>query len=208
MRSRTGILRSRTSSEMRSVCGAVGLLGCAIVAAATLSCTPLQDMNDEPSGFEPQQRRSAFQSLCALSAVECTTSWPTADIAILVGEGQAVGGNADIRFTVTGTPEDGAIPVTFDGSGSMAGVGAMDLSFEWSLNAADEEMCTLEPGEIIGTTEMVEILLQPGFHYVRLYVENDIIREEVPVAGCETLEDVPSFDFLEVEVEVVDGTNP
>ncbi|MHC5109782.1 MAG: hypothetical protein ACYTHJ_07890 [Planctomycetota bacterium] len=180
-----------------------------VLRAATLTCLlaavgcTMTPVVQEPDGVAPQQRRSAFQSLCAQNAVECTSSWPTPIFAPVAGEGQTVA-ETDEGYRITGPLAQGALTVQLDGSESTAGTDATQINFTWTINATDDDPCELTPGEELSDEETATAVLQPGFHYVRLFVTNNIIRDEVVVEGCEeTREDVESFDFLEVELEIV-----
>lgn len=173
------------------------LVGGALLAG----CNPAP-IAEAPTGLAAQQRRSAFQSLCAQNAVECTSSWPTPSIDVEALGGQTVTASAT-GFVVESLHAKGAVWVQLIGSGSDAGTGANVLTYAWSAGASDADPCTLGAGTSFSTEADPQIELQPGFHYIRLTVMNEIIREVVPVLGCATtLENVASFDFLEVEIEV------
>ncbi len=174
----------------------------AVAGAGLLGgCNP-QPVAEAPNGLAAQQRRSAFQSLCAQNAVECTSSWPTPSIDVEALEGQTVA-PGETGFVVEASEVGGAVLVQLIGSGSDAGTESDVLTFSWSAAATDTDGCTVAAGEEFSTEADPQIELQPGFHYIRLTVMNDVIRDAVPVVGCDTtLQNVASFDFLEVEIEV------
>jgi hypothetical protein len=68
--------------------------------------------------------------------------------------------------------------------------------------------CTLAPGTIFSAAVSPTIALQAGFHYIRLTVRNDIIRDEVNTETCGVIgRDIPSFDFVELEIEARDDAS-
>jgi hypothetical protein len=175
-----------------------------IASVVMIGGTACVTQPDNPAQAIPAStQRVAFASQCALNVVTCTTSWPTADATIVAADGQTVTEVTTNSFVVEVTGGSGGVPVKFQGIGSDPGNTATDLSFSWSYGATDNDPCTLTPGTEVSTESNPELLLATGFHYIRLTVVNDVIRDEVVLDGCtETLQDVGSFDFVELQVEV------
>ncbi|NOX58692.1 MAG: hypothetical protein GXP29_07520 [Planctomycetes bacterium] len=152
----------------------------------------------------PETARVAIQSQCAQNVINCTTSWPTAVFTVEAMDGQSVT-LTDTGFLVEGTDGNGQEMVRLVGSNSTPGDGAAFSSFKWTSGASDEDPKTLAPGNQFSTDADNNVLLAVGFHYIRLTVENDIIREEVQSDEFGLIaENVPSFDFVELEIEVRD----
>ena len=88
---------------------------------------------------------------------------------------------------------------------STLGNGATQISYSWSTGATDDDPCTLTAGTEFSDAADPQVLLEEGFHYIRLTVENDVIQATLVLEGCDTtVENVPASDFVEVEVEVRD----
>lgn len=158
----------------------------------------------EPSGpvIESVSARVAFQSPCAQNAIECTSSWPVAIAGVRDVSGQTVT-ETDTGFIVVADRAHGSVPVHLRGSESTAGDGATQLRYSWSTGATQDDPCTLSPGEEFSTAANPVVNLAPGLHYVRLTVENDIIRDVVESETCGVFgENIPSFDFVELEIDV------
>ncbi len=170
----------------------------AMMGGFFVGCAPVQVDNAIPAG----QARVAFQSQCAQNVIECTSSWPTAMASIASTPGSTVT-ETDTGFLVEADAGWGGLEVRFLGSNSEAGAGASSLSFSWSVGATDSDPCLLTPGMEFSTEADPTAVLAPGLHYVRLTVENDIIREEVVSDACGVIGmNIASFDFIEFEVEV------
>lgn len=156
--------------------------------------------------FDPQTTvipagtaRVAFQSQCAQLVVECTSSWPTAVIQVMSNNGTVM--ETDDGFLIE-TSEMTAM-LDLIGSQSMAGSDATIQSFAWSFGASDNDPCTLTPGTEFAIRADTSVLLEKGFHYIRLRVENDVIRDRIESEQCGLIgTDVASYDFVEVEIEV------
>ncbi|HRX87065.1 MAG TPA: hypothetical protein P5572_18730 [Phycisphaerae bacterium] len=185
------------NARNRSVFGLLGL----VVAAAGLAGCPSAPPDD--NSIPATNQRVAFQSQCALNVVECTTSWPTAVASVVAGDGQAVTANSNgYRVVVYGG--SGGVPVSFRGADSIAGNGATTLEHHWSYGATDADPCTLAPGTEVSTAVNPTLELAEGFHYIRLFVINNVLRDEVIGDGCGVVAtDTGSFDFVELEVEVL-----
>lgn len=153
--------------------------------------------------------RFALQSQCGQAVIECTSDWPIPRINVLAGDGQTVTAT-ETGFLVQGSDANGQELVQLIGSNS-SGTGTKDppvdvtLSFSWTSLAIDTDPCTLDSGDEFSTDVDPVVLLEAGFHYIRLSLANDILQAELVLADCDTtLQDVPSFDFLEIEIEVRD----
>ncbi len=156
----------------------------------------MQPANVVPSGTA----RVAFQSQCAQLVVTCTSSWPTALIDVQSDADTVTA--TDTGFLVD-TMGQSSATVNLIGSISEPGNGATIHSFTWSFGATDDDPCTLAPGTVLATTADTPATLESGFHYIRLRVENDIIRARIESELCGLIgTDLPSFDFVEVEIEV------
>ena len=159
-----------------------------------------------------------FQSLCAQNVIACTTSWPQIDWEIpafttqtvvktepdgvpgflVIEEGAAGGVTVQLNDLSTATDPDNALAAT-----------ARIISRSWSFGAEDDDPCSALPGMEFSTEANPMVRLEPGFHYIRLTITNDISRsvDELQSDQCG-----PSFstsaagstDFLELEVEVRD----
>ncbi len=183
----------------RSRCGRIVAWCGAFLATGTMvSCT----IQPVATALPAVSARVAFQSPCAQNAIECTSSWPTAVASVEAIEGQTVTPTA-AGFLIEAPSNTSGIPVQFVGDGSTLGNGATVLTYSWTSNATEDAPCVLTPGEAFATTARPIARLAPGFHYIRLTVENDIIRDSVESDACGVFgTDIPSFDFIEVEVEV------
>jgi hypothetical protein len=147
-------------------------------------------------------QRVAIQSQCAQNVIECTTSWPTAVATVVAGPDQTVTANSN-SFVVVDPNGWGGVEVNFKGSDSIAGNTATMLAYRWSHSATDTDPCTLQEGTFASAKADPQLLLATGFHYIRLRVVNDVIRDQVVSDTCGVVgEDTGSFDFIELEVEV------
>lgn len=157
----------------------------------------------QPGGGIPaEQQRVAFQSQCAQNVITCTTRFPTAVIDIQQRFGQSVTETA-AGFVVTDASALGNVPVQLKGGGSEAGTDATTLSYSWSFGATDDDPCTMSPGEEFSTQPEVLVFLGRGFHYIRLFVQNDVIFPLFESEECGVIaENVGGFHFVEVEIEV------
>jgi len=146
--------------------------------------------------------RVAFQSPCAQNAIECTSSWPTAIASVEAREGQTVT-TTTAGFLVNAPGSSSSVPVQFVGDDSILGNDATILNYSWTYGASQDDPCFLTPGEEFAITARPIAHLAPGLHYIRLTVENDIVRDTVesPVCGIFGT-DITSFDFIEFEVEI------
>jgi len=176
---------------------AIGLL--ALVALLPLAGCPVRTSGNV---IPPDSARVAFQSPCAQNVIECTSSWPVAIAGVRAGHGQTVT-ETETGYIVRRPHASGSVPVWLVGEESTAGEGATRLSYSWSSGAAQDDPCTLTPGDEFATVANPTVNLAPGFHYIRLTVENDIIRAVVASEACGVFgENIPSFDFVELEIEV------
>lgn len=189
-------------------------LGGAAVAAAALGllagqgCPPAA-----PQGLPADNQRATFASQCALNVITCTTSWPEAVAKVANGEGigvEPLDGQTvtatDAGFLVEGSDGNGVEPVQLIGSDSVVGDTASGLSYSWSSGATDNNPCELNHGDEFSTESDPQVSLLEGFHYIRLFVQNDIVRDNVEAQGCEedAFTNVRSFDWVEIEIEVRD----
>ena len=166
------------------------------------------DDGDAPKPLPPEDKRVAIQSQCAQNVLECTTSWPRGVIEIAVAPGQAVTETPD-GFLLEGTDGDGVETVQLIGNASEMGEGASLILYSWSYGAGDEDPRTLRPGVEFATETDPVVMMEAGFHYIRLTVENDIICEFIQSPQFGVLaEDVPASDFIEIQIEVRDSGEP
>ncbi|MCH7813210.1 MAG: hypothetical protein IID40_04225 [Planctomycetes bacterium] len=155
-------------------------------------------------GLPPEEQRVVFLSQCAQSVIECTSSWPTAVAEVVGGHGQTVTATEN-GYLVEGDDGSGSERIQLRGSDSIAGNGATEIFYSWSVGADDPDPRTMEAGNEISTEPDPDVLLQTGFHYLRLTVFNDIIRDRVESEELGLIaENVPSFHFVEFEIEVRD----
>lgn len=149
--------------------------------------------------------RTPFASSCAQNVVNCTTSFPVAVVDVAADASQTVT-ETDEGFLVEGSSESGAEVVNLIGANSAIGNTANELFFSWSVNATDDNPCTLAPGTEVSTNANDSILLAVGTHYVRLTVRNDLIREaeNSGIGGCGVIPEDFKSDFREVAIEVRD----
>ncbi|MCA9253892.1 MAG: hypothetical protein KDA54_22420 [Phycisphaerales bacterium] len=191
-----------TTSAMRGVGrGSLIIAAFAIVSGAMVAGGCVEQA---PQALQPETARVAIQSQCAQNVINCTTSWPEAAFIVEAMDGQSVS-LTDTGFLVEGTDGNGWETVRLDGSASISGDGASITAFEWSSGATDEDPTTLDAGTIFATGSTVNQPMAVGFHYIRLTVKNDIIRDLVVSDEFGLLfQDVPSFDFVELEIEVRD----
>jgi hypothetical protein len=180
-----------------------GLLMVTAAASMLAGCTvppTTPPTNAIPAGTA----RVAIQSQCAQNVITCTSSWPTATMRVEANEGSTVTMTAS-GFLVAGDTPTGpeGLAVNFIGTDSDAGNGAATITYSWSYGASDEDPCSLAPGIEFSTEANPTATLAPGFHYIRLTVRNDIVRDRVESDTCGLVgENVASFDFVELEVEV------
>jgi len=175
---------------------ALGWAGCFLLFA-----TACQD-NPPANAVATETRRVAIQSQCAQIVIECTSSWPTPVATIEAATGQTVTAT-DNGFIVEDPAIFGAVSVQLLGADSEPGDGANEIFFSWSHSAADDDPCTLSAGTEFSTEADAQVLLAVGVHYIRLTVRNDIVRELVESEFCGVVaENVQSFDFIELEIEV------
>lgn len=154
------------------------------------------------AGIPAEQQRVAFQSQCAQNVITCTTRFPTAVIDIQQRFGQSVTETA-AGFLVTDATAFGHVPVQLKGGGSEAGTDATMLSYSWSFGATDDDPCTMTPGEEFSTEPETLVFLGRGFHYIRLFVQNDVIFPVIQSEECGVIgENIGGFHFVEVEIEV------
>lgn len=157
-------------------------------------------------GLVATTQRAAFQSQCAQNVLECTTIWPEAVAQIDPSrrqDGQAYFtlGN---KIIVNNDDGDGSELVPLRGDLSELGDEATTLTYAWSHAATDGDKCTLTAGPVFSTDANPLQRMAVGFHYVRLTVTNDNIRDIfsdecgliAPASGL--------FDFVEFEIEVRD----
>ncbi len=187
------------SPRNRRFIGLIGMSAAAFGVLLTGSC-----VEQLPQALAPETARVAIQSQCAQNVINCTTSWPEAVVAV-----ESIGGQmvtlTDTGFLIEGTDGNGQETVRLLGSDSVPGDGATLTSFEWSFGATDEDPTTLASGTVFSDDETEDVALATGFHYIRLTVENDIIREVIASDEFGVLfQDTPSFDFIELEIEVRD----
>lgn len=173
-------------------------------AALALAVVALTGCPAQPSGpvLSPVSQRVAFQSPCAQNAIECTSSWPVA-IARVREVGSQIVTETDAGFIVRLPGAQSSVPVHLAGSDSTAGNGATQISFSWSAAATQDDPCELTPGDEFSTLADPVVNLAIGLHYIRLTVENDIIRDVVESETCGVFgQNIPSFDFVELEIDV------
>jgi len=118
-------------------------------------------------------------------------------------DGQTVTTTDGVSYIVTGTSEQGGFDVQLSAADSMAGNGGMSLTYSWSSGATDTNSCTLADGAAFSTEDMPLQRMDIGIHYIRLRVENDIIRDVVESDTCGVIgENIASFHFVEIVVDV------
>lgn len=123
--------------------------------------------------------------------------------AVVASDGQTVTTTDGVNFIVVGTSEQGGFDVQLSATDSMTGNGAMSLTYSWSSGATDTDPCTLADGPAFSTEEMPLQRMDLGVHYIRLRVENDIIRDVVESDTCGVIgENIASFQFVEIVVDV------
>lgn len=158
-----------------------------------------------------------FQSLCAQNVIACTTSWPQIDWeigpAFTTQTVEQTDPDGVPGFLVIEEDAEGAITVQLsdlstatDPANALAAT-ARIISRSWSFGAEDDDPCSALPGMEFSTEPNPMVRLEPGFHYIRLTITNDISRSEDELQSDQC---GPSFstsatgstDFLELEVEV------
>ena len=160
--------------------------------------------NNAVPAIQADNARVAFQSQCAQNVITCTSSFPTAVISVQARHGQQVERTGN-RITVWQSGH-GAVWVQLRGRDSDAGSVSTAVDFSWSARATDDDPCSMAAGDVFSTLADPLVLLEPGFHYIRLTVSNDVILSRVESDECGLIgENVPAFDFLEVEIEVRRG---
>lgn len=174
------------------------VLGFAVLVAAGCQ-TQIGGAGD---AIPAEQQRVAFQSQCAQNVITCTRRFPTAMIDIQPRLGQTVTAT-DAGFVISDIYALDAVAVQLKGSGSLLGDEATRLTFSWTSGASDDDPCTMNPGAEFSTQSDTLISLEPGFHYIRLLVENDVIFPIIESEPCGVIgEDIAGFHFEEVEIEV------
>ncbi len=157
------------------------------------------------SSLPAEATRVTIKSQCAQNVIACTSSWPVAMASVIALEGQTVSATAD-GFMVIGEIEHGEFDVLLSAGDSTVGNDATSLSYFWSTGATDTDPCSLIDGTVFSNEEMPIQRLDVGLHYIRLRVENDIIRDVVDTDSCGVFgENIPSFDFIEIVVDVRSG---
>lgn len=149
--------------------------------------------------------RTPFASSCAQNVVLCTTSFPDAAVSVVPSAGQSVSATTSpVGFIVNGSDGDGFETVQLRSTGTTMGNGATTLMYSWSYGATDANPCTLTPGTVFSTDANPDVPMLVGVHYIRLYVENELIRavEESGVPACETIPEGPKSDFVEMVIDV------
>ena len=162
-----------------------------------------------------------FQSLCAQNVIACTTSWPQIDWEIPAFTTQTV-----VKREPDGVPgflvieegAEGAVTVQLndlstatDPDNDLA-ASAMIISRSWSFGAEDDDPCSALPGMEFTTEPNPMVRLEPGFHYIRLTITNNISRTEAELQSDQcgpsfSTSAVGSTDFLELEIEVRNKTD-
>jgi len=178
--------------------------GAGLITAANFSCTtvPPTFTPPPPIVLAAETARVAFQSQCAQNIIECTTSWPVAIVEVVAGEGQTVTVSSN-GILVEGVDGDGQEWVNLVGSGSTMGDGATVIEYAWTFGATDADPQTLAAGDVFSVAADFSQRMAVGKHYIRLGVINDIVREQVVSDEFGVIaENVPSFDFVELEIEV------
>lgn len=174
-----------------------------VLIAGLAGCEPPPLPNGNPDLIPASNQRVAFQSQCAQNVTVCTTSWPTAIATVVESDGQTVTEVSSNSFLVEATGGSDGVQVQFRGSETKMGETSTMLVFRWSFGAIDDDPCTMAPGTEVSTEVNPKLLLAPGFHYIRLFVINNVIRDVVSSQECGIIaEDTGSFDFVELEVEV------
>ena len=150
-----------------------------------------------------ETERPPYRSRCALNAIECTSCWPVPDIQVAAGEGQTVTGNAEDNILVEGSSGAGFETIQLIGSGSQSGSQTETLFYSWSSLAVDDDPETAEPGPEFSVEADPQVILETGFHYIRLTVRNDVACDVDlfepfdPDTG-----EGGTTDFVEVQIEV------
>ncbi len=152
--------------------------------------------------------RTPFASQCTQAVINCTSSFPVASFTVTAGQGQTVSAS-DEGFVVTGSMIDGVETVQLDGRASLVSEiegRANDIFYSWSFGAMDDNRCTYDSGTIFSSDASVPVVLETGFHYIRLTVENEQMIDP-PDACVDQDGDMVSvsrrkFDFVEMLLEV------
>lgn len=163
--------------------------------------------NDAPPGSEdeplpPEPKRFTIQSQCGQLILECpANSFPAPVIEIVPIEGQQVTATENGGFVIEGVGDEGIQAIQLAGINTEIGSDARFVNYQWSYGALDFDPCTLEPGPQFSVEQNPLVYLEPGLHYIRLTVANDIQQASVVTAEC-VLEAAPAADFLEIEIEI------
>ena len=162
---------------------------------------------DPPPGSEenplpPEPKRFTIQSQCGQLIIECTNSYPDPTIEIVPIEGQQITSTEDDGFVIEGVGDEGVQAIQFAGINSDPGSEASFVRYQWTYGALDTRPCSLEPGPQFSVEENPLVHLEPGLHYIRLTVINDVQQASVSTARCGTLASAPAADFLEIEIEI------
>lgn len=187
--------------QRRHVFRRIALASCAAMPVPMIVGCPAQTPSN---AIAAETTRAIFQSPCAQDVIDCTTSWPVAVAGFAALPGQTVT-QTDLGYLVEQPGALGLVPVYLIGSASTMGDGATQSTYSWSSGATQGDPCRLTPGDEFSTFPNPTVYLAPGFHNIRLTVENNIVRDVVESEVCGVLgESIPSFDFVELEVEVCD----
>lgn len=172
-----------------------------VFTAALLTLVPGCDNAANQNAIQPEAARVAFQSQCAQNVITCTDSFPEAVIDVEAIHGQSVTAT-DTGFLIE-QPGTAPIWTKLIGSDSDPGDNATEIQYRWSSRAEDADPCSLDPGPEFSTEADPLVLLEPGFHYIRLTVTNDNIIGQLESDECGIIgQNIPAYDFLEVEIEV------
>lgn len=185
----------------------------ALVVITLLSTTgcPLQRVGPYDGMAPSTVQRLPYASQCATFAGLCTSSFPVAVAEVVARDAhQSVTRQEDpLRFIVRGVVHDGGEVVQLRGSDSFAGNTATAVTYNWSINAVDDDPCSMTPGEVFSTEADPTVALQNGVHYVRLTVKNDLPLDpntlpDSVIDQCGTLDQTVKYDYIEFIVEVSD----
>jgi len=187
--------------QRRHVFRRIALASCAAIPVPIIAGCPAQTQGN---ALAAETTRATFQSPCAQHVIDCTTSWPVAIAGVAALLGQSVTKTAT-GYLVEQLGAPGSVPVYLIGSTSTVGDGATELTYSWSSGATRGDPCRPTPGRQFSTFPNPTVFLAPGFHNIRLTVENNIVQDVVESAACGVVgRNIPNFDFVELEVEVRD----